>query len=86
MESKVCCEVFSCKVETLVQDICGLFRYGDMRISKSITIHRSRPRPRGGRENIKVRIVGDNSFGWTQAVQVWGAEVEEVIDKAQDNH
>ena len=46
----------------------------------------SRPRARGGRELVKVRIIGDRSFGWTEAAHLWGAQVEIVVHRNYNNH
>ena len=75
-----------CKVETLVQGASGLSPSGNLRTGKCTVVHRSRPRARGGRENIRVGVVGDNSFGWAEAAQLWGVEVEVIIHKVQDHH
>ena len=76
----------SCKVATLVQGASGLFPSGNLRTGKRIVVHRSRPRARGWRENIRIGVVGDNSFGWAEAAQLWGVEVEVIIHKVHDHH
>ena len=32
----------------------------------------SRPRVRGDIELVRVRVIGDRSFGWTEAAHLWG--------------
>ena len=46
----------------------------------------SRPKVRKGRELVRVRVIGDRSFGWTEAAQLWGAQVEVVVHRQYDNH
>ena len=46
----------------------------------------SRPRVGGGRELVRVRVIGDRSFGWTEAAHLWGAQVEVVVHRNYDNH
>ena len=44
--------------------------------------------PRAGRdrESVRVRVLGDGAFGWTEAVNVWGATVEVVVHIIANNH
>lgn len=59
---------------------------GALQIGESVTNYTSRPVGRRGRGSVKIRIVGDLSFGWVEAAKLWGGDVEAVVHKSDDNH
>lgn len=46
----------------------------------------SRAHANGGREHVRVRVVGDQSFGWAEAACTWGAGLELVVHRKFCNH
>ena len=40
----------------------------------------------GGREHVRVRVVGDQSFWWTEAAHTWGVSLELVVHRKFCNH
>ena len=39
-----------------------------------------------GRAGVLFRVVGDNSFGWAEAVAFWGGNIKMVIHRHKSNH
>ena len=61
-------------------------RLDNLRTGELVVNNISRPKSRGGRSTVCVRVVGDSSFGWAEAAQLWGASIDIVVHRIYPNH
>ena len=59
---------------------------GSLQTGELVASKYSRPRRGRGSKQVRIRIVGDRSFGWVEASVIWGGNVEAVVHRTSNNH
>ena len=57
-----------------------------MQTGEKVALTSSRTLSRSGRQEVSFRIVGDHSFGWSEAASVWGGHIDQIVHRQQPNH